>query len=72
MRTSVAYEKALLSEDHLCDELKNLIRNQLNMIWRSFSFIQESREKPYVPESLPMGDERKPPAYFHDRLYAEV
>ena len=72
MRTSLAYEKALLLNAHLCDELKNLIRFQFDVISRSYHFILESREKPYIPETPRACDERKPPAYFHDRLYAEI
>ena len=72
MRTSLAYEKALLLSDHLCDELEKLIRYQHHVISHSYHFILESRERPYIPETTHSRDERKPPAYFHDRLYAEI
>lgn len=72
MRTGDAYERAMQADVELCEEIKKLIRKQHQQIKRSFKYIQESREKPFVPEPLPTTEERKPPAFFHDRLYAEV
>ncbi len=72
MRTSQAYQKALNLASELDAEVSRIIRNQLDQVWRSFVSIQEAREKPFVPETLPETNERKPPAFFHDRLYAEV
>lgn len=72
LRTGKAYEKALEAGEALCNELKNLLSEQLKQIWHSYDHIQDSRYKPFVPESQQSSDERKPPAFFHDRLYADV
>ncbi len=71
-RTGTAYELALESCDELCEEVRKLIKRQLQQVRRSFKYIQEAGEIPFIPKSLPATDERKPPAFFHDRLYAQV
>lgn len=72
MRTTEVYQKALIIADDVCQELSSLIRGQLELVWRSFVFIQETRENPYIPDTLPVTAERKPPTFFHDRLYADA
>lgn len=72
MRTGKAYEKALEAGNELCQEVRQILQQQLHQIWNSYDQIQDSRYKPHVPEILQSTNERKPPAFYHDRYYAEV
>jgi uncharacterized protein (TIGR02284 family) len=72
LRTAKAYEKALEQGTQLCEAVKALLTNQTEKVWGTYEFIQDSRYRPYAPELAHSTDERKPPAFFHDRLYAEV
>jgi uncharacterized protein (TIGR02284 family) len=72
MRTKIAYQQALKKEDMFCEELKMLLARQMRSIQHSFLFIQQCRERPYMPEMLTVKDERKPPAFLHERIHAEA
>ena len=72
MRTHIAYQQALKKSEVLCEELRALLAQQMKTVQRSFLFIQQCRERPYMPESLPVKDERRPPAFLHERIHAEA
>jgi len=70
MRTSIAYRQAMEKGEVFSEELNNLLAKQLRIIQRSFVFIQESREKPFIPETSVTRDERMPPVFLQERIHA--
>ncbi|HUR66258.1 MAG TPA: hypothetical protein VMZ03_07885 [Chitinophagaceae bacterium] len=65
-RTANAYQRALEMKEELCTELRDLLDGQLQLIQRSFEFIQLQKEKPLEPAATM--EERIP--FLFSRGYA--
>jgi len=66
---ALAYQKALQSEDNLCEELRTMINDQLSLIHQSFNRIQEYKEKPL--QRATASEEEKPFVIYRDRVFIE-
>lgn len=64
--TAEAYQKALACKEEICPELQELLDKQLQLIKRSFEFIQVQKEKPLEPAATM--EERVP--FLFSRGYA--
>ncbi len=67
----LAYQKALKSDECLCEELRTLIDDQLSLIHQSFNQIQEHKEKP-LEHATVISEEEKPFVIFRDRVFFET
>ena len=64
-----AYQRALQSEESLCEELRTVINDQLSLIHQSLNQIQERKEKPLDHATVP--EEEKPFVIFRERVFVE-